>query len=280
VVARLDIADPNHLMHRTIRRAMFSAVLAVASLFGTVAIASPAAAAPQRNVVVYGDSLAWEAKDFVAVLGAANGMPTEVRSFGGTATCDWFTDMRSYLPKVKAQVVVLAFSGNNITPCMRPGGTYLLGDALQAKYAADTKRAITIARSTGARVVLVGAPRPHGSGRDWDFLHEAYRDLAGTSPRWVSYVDGGRLIAPAGAWSRTRSCLPNERRIVNTDGSRACTRTNRIAVRAPDGAHFCPGGAAAVNGITTTCRKYSSGAFRYASTIVRGTYFTLFRRYP
>jgi hypothetical protein len=267
-------------MHRYIRRAISAVPLAVASLFGMVSSAVPAAAAPRETVVVYGDSLTWEAKDFLAVLGAANGMATDVRSFGGTATCDWFADMRTHLLKVRAKVVVLAFSGNNITPCMRPHGAYLVGEDLRAKYAADTKTAISLARSTGARVVLVGAPRSHGSGHDWDFLHETYRDVAARASTFVDYVDGGRLIAPGGAWSRTRSCLAHERRIVNADGTRSCNRANKIAVRAPDGAHFCPGGAMAVNGITTTCRKYSSGAFRYASTIVRGSYYTIFGRYP
>src|SRR4051812_19255509 len=61
-----------------------------------------------RTVVVWGDSLAWEARDYLAFLGAANGMPTEVRSFGGSAICDWFADMRAHLRATRPAVVVLA----------------------------------------------------------------------------------------------------------------------------------------------------------------------------
>jgi len=38
-------------------------------------------------------------------------------------------------------------------------------------------------------------------------------------------------------------------------------------VRAPDGAHFCPIGAAAREGVVDPCAVWSSGAYRYGSAM-------------
>jgi hypothetical protein len=87
------------------------------------------------------------------------------------------------------------------------------------------------------------------------------------------------LIAPRGRWSLQQPCLPREFAIVS-DGKHVCNSSARITVRAPDGAHFCPGGWPAVNGITRSCPRYSSGAYRYASTIVREAHRQVYGRYP
>src|SRR4051794_18583071 len=128
------------------RRARLAALGAVVAgvVIGTassVAAASAAAVPPvprNRTVVVWGDSLAWEAGAYITFLGAANGMPTEVRSFGGTATCDWFRDMRAYLPVARPAVVGLAFSGDKLTPRMRPAGGDPLGQKPPAKNEGGT----------------------------------------------------------------------------------------------------------------------------------------------
>jgi hypothetical protein len=261
------------------RRALVCLIAAVTALTaGLVVPAGAAAVRPTKTkVVVYGDSLTWEARDYVTFLGALGGYSAEVRSFGGTATCDWFNDMRAHLARERPAVVVFAFSGNNLTPCMQLHKRALVGDALAAKYGRDTSSAVSIARRYGARVVLVGAPRSR-SGRDdvhWDRIQREYRALAATDRTHVRYADGGKLIAPYGRWSGTRPCLAHERTLVERDGYRPCTRKNRIAVRAPDGAHFCPGNRPANHGVTAGCPRYSSGAFRYATTIVRSVNDTL-----
>jgi hypothetical protein len=260
------------------RRTFLARFAAVALL--ALALVVPAGAADASSttkVVVYGDSLVWEAHDYVTFLAALNGYSGEVRSFGGTATCDWFADMRTHLAEVRPAVVVLAFSGNNMTPCMQPHQRMLRGDDLAAKYAKDTAAAVAIARHYGARVVLVGAPRSEATRYDprWDLIPHEYREVAARDPQHVRYADGGALIAPHGAWSMTRPCLAREQGIVDSDGRHVCTRANRIAVRAPDGAHFCPGNRAAVRGVTGSCPRYSSGALRYATTIVRSVNTTL-----
>jgi hypothetical protein len=38
-------------------------------------------------------------------------------------------------------------------------------------------------------------------------------------------------------------------------------------VRAPDGAHFCPGAPAAVRGVTVACPVWSSGAWRFGNSM-------------
>jgi hypothetical protein len=269
-------------MHRTLARLVSVVAVAVTALAGFVAASSAPAGAATNLVVVYGDSLVWEAKDYTAWLGGANGMPTLVKSFGGTATCDWFRSMRADLRTLRPKVVILAFSGNNMTPCMRPRGRWLTGDALERKYVRDTSTAVVIARSVGAKVLLVGAPRSRGSmgDADWDRIHDAYRTVARGRSSVVRFVDGGRLIAPNGRFRAMRGCLPPERSLVNADGSRPCTRRGLIDVRAPDGAHFCPRGKGAVNGVTGACPRYASGAYRYASTMVREAHRAIFRRYP
>lgn len=245
---------------------------------------APAAAAPAPTtprVVVYGDSLTWEARDFVAWLGAVNGMQVEVRSFGGTAICDWLREARATLPAIHPGAVVWAFSGNNLTPCMRTGGRALVADRLERKYERDASTAMMLSRRAGANVVLVGPPRSFVARHDphWQRISDAYRHVATRHAAHVAYADGGRLIAPGGEWRSTQSCLAREQGIVDRDGTRPC-RNGRIVVRAPDGAHFCPGGAAAVNGVTTYCPRYSSGAFRYASTIVREAHHAVYGTYP
>jgi hypothetical protein len=62
-----------------------------------------------------------------------------------------------------------------------------------------------------------------------------------------------------GRYTDTLPCLPEE----------PCTHTGpgpigTNVVRAPDGAHFCPGNVRADRGVTSTCAVWSSGAYRYA----------------
>src|SRR6478672_3013389 len=52
----------------------------------------PLVAGRKRPVVVlYGDSLAWEARQSFSFTLAAAGADVKVRTFGGTAICDFFT---------------------------------------------------------------------------------------------------------------------------------------------------------------------------------------------
>jgi hypothetical protein len=83
-----------------------------------------------------------------------------------------------------------------------------------------------------------------------------YAALAATNIG-ARYVDAGQAVLDHGRWTARLSCLPLE----------PCDRrpgsNQQNVVRAPDGAHFCPVGGAAVRGITGSCPVWSSGAYRY-----------------
>src|SRR5215218_6563078 len=94
-------------------------VVAVVALIATAAVVS-AVARPARRVILYGDSLAFEARDFFSLAMQAD---TEVevvnRTFGGTAICDRLDQMRRDVRDFQPTAVVLEFVGNNVTSCMQ-----------------------------------------------------------------------------------------------------------------------------------------------------------------
>jgi hypothetical protein len=227
------------------------------------ALAAPTPAPVLRagdRVVLWGDSLAFEAREaFGAAIAQATGgrVVVETRTYGGTATCDWLPEIAA-MSQQPIAVAVLEFSGNALTPCMTDGtGRALEGDAYLDAYAHATQQAITLLRNAGARVVLAGAPRARTEPSPTSVaLQEMYRTLAARSAG-VSFVDAGAAVLDsAGRWTATLPCLPDE-------GPGEGCAGGRIAVRAPDGAHFCPGAPAAVHGVTGTCPRWSSGAVRF-----------------
>ncbi len=53
--------------------------------------------------------------------------------------------------------LVLAFAGNNLTPCTRtPGGARRFGAALLKRYRADVERAVAAAERVDTKVFVVG----------------------------------------------------------------------------------------------------------------------------
>lgn len=247
------------------RIAVFASVLAL-SLAGTIAIASltaPGAQAsvPRPRIVLYGDSLAWEARNYFVWSATYGGGIARARTYGGTATCDWIRTIRSELAAEPVSVVVLAFSGNALTPCMQDPetGLPLTGDEFLEAYDRATRRVIRIAREHGARVVLVGGPAPRDPRPGWDALFQLYAAIA-ERPR-VDYVNGASRITPQGRWRRRAPCLADETEAMGcVDG--------RIRVRSSDG-HFCPADPQTLQGVVGACPVYSSGARRYAEAMAR-----------
>jgi hypothetical protein len=221
-----------------------------------------------RRVVLYGDSLGWESETpFVFALGAAGLHQVTTRTFGGTAICDWFDQMRTDATTIHPDTVVIEFSGNALTPCMKDGaGARLAGDAYFAKYTADTEAVLGIFHTVGATVYLVGTPiglraawtHDPSAGR----LNAIYVALAATTPS-TGYIDAGAAVLDHGSWTHTLPCLPTE----PCTGGRDATGTPVNVVRAPDGGHFCPTGHPAVRGITQACRTWSSGAWRFGAAM-------------
>jgi hypothetical protein len=236
------------------------------------AVVSSPAPTPLSNplVILYGDSLAWEAKDaFVQAFAGHPEAQIITRTFGGTAICDWLDQMRDDAANLAPGAVVLEFSGNNLTPCMEDvDGRGLTGDAYWARYRADAQAAIDTFAPHNTRVYLAGAPISYDQEASGDFhgglVNAMYEQLAGERVG-VVYVDAGAAVLDHGRWTATLPCVPGEPCTGGTD--RAGRAVN--LVRAPDGGHFCPAAEEAKLGIVGACPVWSSGAFRYANAMAR-----------
>jgi hypothetical protein len=227
-------------------------------------------ATPTPSVLVYGDSLTWESQRYLPGIAAAIGVQATQHSFVGTAICDWLPDMFVRVPHERPTVLVVAFYGNSWTPCMSDTkGDFLEDGAKAAKYEHDATAAVAIAMATGSKVVFVGAPRSQDQMGDpnWQRVRNVYRDEAARHPGKVFFVDGGENIAPHDTFVSTMPCLPRERDLVDTNGSRPCEH-GRIIVRAPDGLHYCPHGLDNAMGQPGHCPVYMSGGYRWMQTIL------------
>jgi hypothetical protein len=227
---------------------------------------APLHVAPGAKVVLWGDSLSSEAQQpFVDALRARTGGKLDVstRTFGGTATCDWLPEIAATTARERIAFAVLEFSGNALTTCMTGAdGAPLSGTAYLDTYRNATLQAITMLQNAGARVYVIGTPtgRTPSPGNEATKLLELYREIARRMPG-VAYVDAGRaVLAPNGSWTETLPCRPDE------GAAQGCTG-GRIVVRAPDGAHFCPGAGPALRGVTATCPRWSSGAIRFGAAM-------------
>jgi hypothetical protein len=231
-----------------------------------LAVAQPAHAAPAPRVLVYGDSLTAEAAPYVQGFVHDVGRTASlVRGAPGGATCDLFDLMRWDARHEHPSVVVLQFSGNNLTRCMHDARDRPLeGAAWLAKYRADTIKAIDLLRPTGASIWLATSPiglLADKKGQDDVYrLAAMYRDVARGRGRVHVAEAATSVLAFGRYWTRTLPCLRNEPCAGGVD-----VNTQRVnQVRANDGAHFCPlpypnGG---------TCPVWSSGAMRYAVGLV------------
>ena len=231
-------------------------------------VAVPATATPpvvtRPVVVLYGDSLAWEARDqFTAAFAGLPDVQVTTRTFGGTAPCDWLEHMRDDAASLRPGAVVVEFSGNALTPCMRDlAGQPLTGDAYLARYRADTETVLDIFEPYGTRVYFAGSPMPDPArvpGARGNELNAMYTAEASSHPTGVEYVDAGAAVLDHGAWTNTLPCVADEPCTGGTDA----TGQPVNVVRAPDSAHFCPVNKAARAGVTDACPVWSSGAMRF-----------------
>jgi hypothetical protein len=231
--------------------ALIVALLAVSST-----ASSGCTSKPTPRVFVYGDSLVFQASKYVDQLLRARHFEPQIASLSGTATCDWFDNVKRARDTFHPDIVVMSFSGNALGPCMlHPDRTALSIAEYVAKYRKDTETAISIFPND-VRIYAVGAPV--SSGGD-DRVFQIYRAVA-KKHRNVHFVDGGIYITPHHRFAMTLPCLPGE----------PCTgpvvhgvRTN--IVRSPDKAHFCP----VDPGFGKPCPMYSSGAYRFALAIAQ-----------
>ena len=234
------------------------------------ATAAPQLDAEDVSVVLYGDSLAWEAEqEFTQALHGAGIVRVWTRTFGGTAICDWFDEMEADVDQIQPSVVVIEFSGNALTPCMMDEHGISLGldrEAHRAKYREDAGRVLEIFGPSGAHVVFAGAPISLRGEETPDPASRWFNQLYASLPIWfadASYVDAGASVLRNGRWTETLPCLPSEPCLGGTDADGVAVNV----VRAPDGGHFCPGAPDSVRGVTTACSVWSSGAYRYGNAM-------------
>ncbi|HEY6532228.1 MAG TPA: hypothetical protein VIY72_07990, partial [Acidimicrobiales bacterium] len=220
---------------------------------------------PGPVVVVYGDSLVWEARSAIREL-LRGPNPARVEALGGAALCDFSNRIVENARTEPTRMVVIAFSGNTLTTCARRLGPSPTAAQVAAMYAADLDWVVGHLRALGIPVLLVGSPPSIGLDgvSFWTPINAAWQDAAA---RWsaqgaaVSYADaGGALSDGAGQWTGTLPCLPFE------DATRGCSG-GVIAVRAPDTGHFCPQLGPVRDGVAPECAVWSSGAWRYGRAI-------------
>jgi hypothetical protein len=210
------------------------------------------------RIVVYGDSLVSEAGADFTSLASDYGAAAQIRTYGGTATCDWLPTMATDAQAWQPTAVVLAFSGNAFSPCM--AGYQLGTPPYYAKYQRDTQDAIDIFRAIGTKVVLVGLPVDASPNLSENVtqLNLVYQTLAAGNVG-VTYDDAGLAVEVNGQFTWALPCLAGE----------PCTGPSGTnLVRSPDGIHFCPDGHTTLDGSLEQCDVYSSGALRFAAAML------------
>lgn len=235
-------------------------VVAITAFVATVVVGTAITVMTNRRVILYGDSLASEARDaFTLALQRGSDIEAVDRTFGGTAICDRLGRMRQDLHDLQPVAVVFDFAGNNVTPCMQGPNGPLTGPALADKYRDDARTATGIFAGAGVRVYWMGAP-PITAAQAGDFelarhVYEAETGAVTMPPPFgaVEYVDAGRVVVDGRRFTPTLPCLPSE-------GAQQGCADGRIRVRALDGVHFCP---VREGPGTDRCPVYSSGAVRF-----------------
>jgi len=242
------------------------ALVALASLAGAPASAetsgTPAAGTPR--VALFGDSLSQEAgADFVYAARLA-GYSAEVHAAGGTAPCDWLGDLAELAARPVAErpsVVIIEFTGNNFTACMRPDGTVPSDADTLTHYEHDATTFVTSLLAAGVRPVFALAPAVNHPSLV-PFTNDLWRTLASEYPG-VGVVDAGAPVeSPDGTFASMLPCAPWEH------AAQGCWE-GEVIVRAPDGTHFCPTESHTVNGVVGVCDVPSPGAVRYAMGLAR-----------
>jgi hypothetical protein len=226
--------------------------------------AATTAATRTPRVLVYGDSLIWVSQDYLSFQFGLDRVDNQIRSYGGTAICDWFSDMTKTVASYRPDLVVLEFSGNYFTSCIKNtvGGattdqalTPAEAAALVAKYAADARTATTIASRYGAKV-LWAAPPAMPTRPWWKPIADTYRALPSSMPA-AAFIDAGNAVSPNGKFVWRLPCSVADH----------CQPPTTVQVRSADQIHFCPAPSTSNAGVVSACPVWSSGAWRFAAAI-------------
>lgn len=236
-------------------------VVALAALPSVPVRAQPA----PPTILIYGDSLVHEADPYLRLLLRDHGGGTPmIHASPGGAVCDVLPSMREDARKFRPVAVILAFSGNAITPCMRKDGVPYRGQEWLAKYHRDLVEAISIFRAGSPTIWLGTFPTSYLAQKRGSNDQAAMNFLAGVlsaSNRRVRVADSGAALLIKGEWTRTMHCLPKE----PCEGGIDAQLNGVNIVRNYDTAHFCP----TPLSLGGTCPVHSSGAMRYAVGLLR-----------
>jgi hypothetical protein len=219
----------------------------------------------RTQVSLYGDSLAFQAAPaFQREMSARTAGKVTTAAFPMTALCDYRDEILVDLLRNRPWTLVLEFSGNAMTPCMRDSAGSLLAigsSAWRDRYVADLRSLMTIANLTDTTVVWATAPPVGRASNPVDYprlLAAAVRALAVAEPRLHVADTGASLTESGHTFTPTLPCGPDEAAVC-VDG--------RVSVRASDGLHFDCHGAPGTMGAVGECLGYSAGARRYGEAI-------------
>jgi len=213
----------------------------------------PVTTGTPAQVVLYGDSLVYQSEqDFTSRVCTSN---VQVATYGqpGAAICDFSSFIASQTLADPPTIAVIAFSGNNDTPCVEDAnGAPLTGAALLAKYKADAESVMSDFTPGRTEVLWVTPPGHVGDDQEPP-LAAVYQQVVSEYPNMAVLVDGGKYLRDAtGTYQLNLPCWPDE-------GSLASCHAGEIQVRLQaDGFHFCP-----VLVTTGPCPVYDAGAVRY-----------------
>ena len=165
--------------------------LAALALLLLASSASLTACVPTKPIVlIFGDSLTHESVDYISFL---TGSEYDVRvvSMGGTALCDYADSIVNDARNLRPKLIVLAFSGNDLTPCMSGYNTH---SQIAQKYESDANW--VAGNLSGIGVPIAFVTPPPGLRRDSGV--NTTSTMSGLSDALaVSGVDTGLGIAAA-----------------------------------------------------------------------------------
>jgi hypothetical protein len=214
----------------------------------------PATGPGATHVVLYGDSLVFQSmQEFASEICSST---VNVTTYGqpGAALCDFTNFIQSQTAAGPPAIAVIAFSGNNDTPCVEDAsGTPLTGVALVSKYLADAEQVMSFFTAGQTEVLWVDPPGPVGTEEPRP-IDAAYQAVVQDHQNDSMLVDGGKYLRDStGTYQLFLPCNPDELTL-------ASCQEGQIQVRlALDGLHFCP---ILTTGLTP-CPVYDAGGVRY-----------------
>jgi hypothetical protein len=265
--SELSAAPATGWRRRTI--ALTAGVFVVVALVGAVVLRQPAPR-PDGRVILYGDSLSFEASGaFTEEIERTTDAEIVSRVVPGLSPCDMLDTMADDL-ELEPTVVVIQYVGNNASECSRgPDGEELTGRALVDRYEADVRAATELFATNGVRVVLVGGPDAPGlPGAASLEIAEAYYDIAnewaGRDLGQVRYADAAATVTlDDGTYTDRLPCRDDE-------GADDGCAEGEVVVRSPDRVHFCPEEHGEFG-----CPQPAPGAVRFGEEMARVTRFAL-----